>query len=56
MVSEKTERGGLAVWSRERPTSVYVAFPDVRQLIEIYSPDADEARRLARSGRIAPVG
>ena len=55
MASARTQQGGLAVWSRERPTSVYLAFPDVRQLIEIYSPDADEARRLARSGRIVAV-
>jgi hypothetical protein len=53
--SEETRRGGLAVWNRERPTSVYLAFPDVRQLIEIYSPDAAEARRLARSGRVVAV-
>ena len=54
-VSEKTQRGGLVVWNRGRPTSVYIAFPGVRQLIEIYSPDADEARGLARSGRIVAV-
>jgi hypothetical protein len=53
--SARTPRGGLAVWSRNRPTSVYLAFPGVRQLIEIYSPDAAEARRLARSGRIVAV-
>ncbi|MGH3073269.1 MAG: hypothetical protein ACRDNB_13525 [Gaiellaceae bacterium] len=56
MTSEKTQRGGLAVWSRTRPTSVYLAFPDVRQLIEIYSPDAAEALRLARSGQVVAVG
>ena len=50
--SEETQRGGLVVWNRERPTSIYLAFPDVRQLVEIYSPDAGEARRLARSGEI----
>jgi hypothetical protein len=55
MSSERTPRGGLAVWSRERPTSVYLAFPDVRQLIEIYSPDAAEARRLAGSELIVAV-
>jgi hypothetical protein len=52
MTSERTQRGGLAVWNRARPTSVYLAFPNVRQLIEIYSPDAGEALRLARSGQV----
>jgi hypothetical protein len=56
MTSAKTPGGGLAVWSRARPTSVYVAFPDVGQLIEVYSPQAGEAPELARSGRIVPVG
>jgi hypothetical protein len=55
MTSERTQRGGLAVWNRARPTSVYLAFPGARQLIEIYSPDAGEARRLARSARVVAV-
>jgi hypothetical protein len=55
MASERTQSGGLAVWNRGRPTSVYLAFRGVRQLIEIYSPDAGEARRIARSGEIVPV-
>ena len=55
MTSARTPEGGLAVWSRRRPTSVYLAFPDVRQLIEIYSPDAAAARRIARSGEIVAV-
>ena len=33
--------GGLVVWSRTRPTSVYLAFPGVPQLVEVYAPDAD---------------
>lgn len=55
MVSRRSRNGGVAVWSRAQPTSVYVAFPGVGQLIEIYSPDAAEARRLALSGLIRPV-
>jgi hypothetical protein len=55
MTSRKTADGGVAVWSRARPTSVYLAFPGVPQLIEVYAPSAAEARTLALSGRIRPV-
>ena len=55
MTSREAAGGGLAVWSKTRPTSVYLAFPGVPQLVEVYSPDADQARTLALSGRIRPV-
>ena len=55
MTSRETAGGGLAVWSKTRPTSVYLAFPGVPQLVEVYAPDADQARTLALSGRIRPV-
>jgi hypothetical protein len=55
MMARETRNGGLAVWNRERPTSVYVAFAGVPQLVEVYAPDAAEARRLALSGRIRPA-
>jgi hypothetical protein len=55
MTSRETGAGALAVWSKTRPTSVYLAFPGVSQLIEVYSPDAAQARSLALSGRIRPV-
>ncbi len=55
MASEKAAGGGLAVWSKTRPTSVYLAFPGVPSLVEVYSPDAGQARTLALSGRIRPV-
>ena len=55
MTSRKTAGGGLAVWSTARPTSVYLAFPGVPHLVEVYAPDADAARTLALSGRIRPV-
>ena len=55
MTSRGTRNGGLAVWSRTQPTSVYVAFDGAPQLVEVYAPDAAEARRLALSGRIRPV-
>ena len=55
MTSREAAGGGFAVWSKARPTSVYLAFPGVPQLVEVYSPDADQARTLALSGRIRPV-
>lgn len=55
MTSREAAGGGLAVWSKARPTSVYLAFPGVPHLVEVYAPDADAARTLALSGRIRPV-
>jgi hypothetical protein len=47
--------GGLMLWSVERPTSVYVARAGSDLLVEVYSPDAEQARALARSGAVAPL-
>ena len=55
MTSTRTANGGLAVWSKKQPTSVYVAFRGVPSLIEVYAPQANEARTLALSGRLRPV-
>ncbi len=55
MTSRETAGGGLVVWSQTLPTSVYLAFPGVPQLVEVYAPDAADARRLALSGDIRPV-
>jgi hypothetical protein len=55
MASSRSAGGGLAVWSTAQPTSVYVAFPGVPSLIEVYAPQAKEARTLALSGRLRPV-
>ena len=55
MTSRETSGGGLVVWSQKLPTSVYLAFPGVPHLVEVYAPNADDARTLALSGRIRPV-
>ena len=47
--------GGLAVWNRKRPTSVYVAYPGSDRLVEVFSPQASEARRLVLDGEVGPV-
>jgi hypothetical protein len=54
-ISLKLERGGMAVFSEARPTSVYLGYPDARFQVEVYHPSADEARRLALSGQVVPV-
>lgn len=47
--------GGLAVYDRGRPTSVYLAYPGVGRQIEVYSPSAAEARRVVASGAVTSV-
>ena len=47
--------GGLAVYSDERPASVYIAFPRQPVQVEVYDPEPANARRLARSGQVRPV-
>jgi hypothetical protein len=54
-ISLKLERGGLAVFSQARPTSVYFGYPDARYQVEVYHPSPTEARRLALSGQVVPV-
>lgn len=53
--SAKLPGGGVMLWSLERPTSVYVARPGSDLLVEVYSPDADQAKALARSGAVVPL-
>ena len=55
-VSFPVEGGGLAVFSRSRPNSVYVAYPEDPVQLEVYDPSAPRARKLAREGRVRPVG
>ena len=55
MTSRQIAGGGIAVWSREQPTSVYVASRGVPFLVEVYAPSPAEARTLALSGRIRPI-
>ncbi|HEU6444437.1 MAG TPA: hypothetical protein VFL61_05195 [Gaiellaceae bacterium] len=54
-VSLKLGKGGLAVFSETRPTSVYFGYPGERYQVEVFHPSADEARRLALAGQVVPV-
>lgn len=55
-VSFRLTGGGLAVYRRSRPSSVYLAFPGEDVQIEVFDPSAERARRLARSGQVRPIG
>jgi hypothetical protein len=48
-------KGGLAVYSAERPTNVYLAYPGSDVQIEVYDPSAEHARELITSGQVVPV-
>jgi hypothetical protein len=47
--------GGVAFYSRTRPTNVYLAFPGSSSQIEVYDPSAAAAQQLVFSGQVAPV-
>jgi hypothetical protein len=47
--------GGVAFYSKRRPTNVYLAFPDSDVQIEVYDPSADLARRLVAGGHVRLV-
>ena len=55
MVRASAPAGGLAVWSRSRPTSVYLSYPGLDLLVEVYSPKPAQARRLVLEGAVGPV-
>lgn len=49
-------RGGLAVYDRAHPTSIYLAYPGGGEQVEVYHPSARQARKLVRSGQVRPTG
>ena len=55
MVSRAAPGGGLAIWSKKRPTSVYLAYPGSDYLVEVFDPSAERARELVLSGEVAPI-
>ena len=48
--------GGVAFYTRTRPTNIYVAYPGSNLQVEVYDPAAGAARRLVAANRIVPVG
>ena len=53
--SQKLPDGGIMLWNLERPESVYAASPGSDLLVEVYSPDAAQARALVSGGAVAPL-
>ena len=47
---------GIAVYTRARPESVYIAHPRSELQIEVFDPSPRKARQIALSGRVKPVG
>jgi hypothetical protein len=54
-VSERLPGAGLAVYSRAKPQSVYVAYQDSDLQIEVYDPAPGRAMRLVLSGQLTPI-
>jgi hypothetical protein len=46
---------GIAVSRASRPTSVYVSYPGSPVQVEVYDPDAAQARQLVLTGRVRAV-
>jgi len=53
--SEELQNGGLALVNRDRPSSVYLAYPRGKYQVEVYDPSPDRARDLVFSGAVQPV-
>jgi hypothetical protein len=47
--------GGIAVYSRSHPTSVYFAYPGSGVQVEVYDPNARTARRLVLAQQVVPI-
>jgi hypothetical protein len=54
-VSRSLPNDGLMVYSRSRPTSVYLGFAGGRYQVEVYAPSPGSARKLVLAGQIVPV-
>jgi hypothetical protein len=54
-VTARLTGGGLAVYNRGRPTSVYFAYPGSDLQVEVYDPSSRVARRLVLAGQVVPI-
>jgi hypothetical protein len=54
-VSVGIDRGGIAVFSSQRPTSVYFGYPGAKYQVEVYSPSGTAASSLVLGGKITPI-
>jgi hypothetical protein len=54
-VSVGIDRGGIVVFSSDRPSSVYFSYPGAKYQVEVYSPSGNAARGLVLGGKIMPI-
>lgn len=54
-VLAKAPGEGVVYFSRERPESVYLAYPDEDVEIEVFAPSFEQALQLVTAGKIVPV-
>ena len=54
-VTKSVPGSGRLLYYKERPTSVYLSYPNASYLIEVYDPRKGQALKLARSGDVRPV-
>lgn len=54
-VSKDLPNDGLMVYSRSKPTSVYIGYAGGRFQVEVYAPSAGSARDLVLAGQVVPV-
>jgi hypothetical protein len=47
--------GGVAFYSRRRPTSVYIAYPGVNEQVEVYDPSPARAHDVVAQHQIRAV-
>jgi hypothetical protein len=55
MAGRPAPAGGIAAWSRRRPTNVYLAYPGSDVLVEVFHPDPEQARQMATTGDVGPI-
>jgi hypothetical protein len=48
--------GGIATYTKQHATNVYVAYPGVNVQVEVFNPSPKVTPRLVASGQIVPVG
>lgn len=53
---DQLPNGGVAVTQPGSRRNVHIAYPGLPYQVEVYAPTAAEARRIALSGAVAPVG
>jgi hypothetical protein len=51
----RLDDGGLAFQDKNRPTSVYAAYPGSDFEIEVFEPSGGQAMELVRGGKLAPL-